>query len=542
MSRLFRRIPAAALVLVLALLACGRAAVSNPWTQHHVLRFAIDAEPRTLSPLQSTSSGELQLERLLFDVLLAYDEHGRLVPDLAERVPSIANGDISADGTRLTYHLRHDVRWHDGARFSSADVRFTYDAIMNPGNTVFSRAGIDQVRRVLTPDPYTVVFLLKRPYAPALDVLFADGVWPYGILPEHILRGRATLDDAALFRAGAIGTGPFVLDRWRSGDRIELRRNGAYFRGRPRLERIVVRFIPDPQTRAVMLRRHEIDWYSDVPPNLFDQVKRLPGVKTLLNPQNRFLALNLNVTRPQLQNREVRRAIALALDKNALVRAYSFGTARPAVGDIPQGMWAYPRSLRLAPHDIRAAQALLRNAGWQPGSDGVYALRGRRLTLQLAYIAQDPVQANVALGIQAQLRAAGIDIELRAYPSALYYATANAHGLMRSRRFDLAFSSWTGGGDPDDSALFSCAYVPPAGANYAGYCSRAMDAAQTEALRTFNRLARKRAYARIEALLLTDVPVIALWWPRGAHAYNSDFSGFAPALLCDVWNAEQWDI
>jgi peptide/nickel transport system substrate-binding protein len=540
MNRFLRRVLAAALAL--AFLACGRALASNPWTEHHVLRFAIGLDPRNLSPLQATSSDELQLERLLFDVLLTYDDHGRLIPDLAERVPSVANGDISRDGTTLTYHLRRDVRWHDGARFTSSDVRFTFDAIMNPRNTVFSRDGMDQVRRVQTPDPYTVVFSLKRPFAPALDVLFADGAWPYGILPEHLLRGRATLDDARFFTTRPIGTGPFKLDRWLRGDRIELRRNDAYFRGRPRLERIVVRIVPDPQTRMIMLRRHEIDWYSDLPPNLFSESALLPGVRTLLNPQNRFLALNLNVTRPPLENRDVRRAIALALDKDALVRTYSFGTARAAVGDIPQEMWAYPRALRPTPYDVAASRALLRKAGWRLGSDGIFTSRSRRLSIQLAYIAQDPVQANLALGIQAQLRAAGVEVEPRAYPSAAYYAAADASGLMRSRRFDLAFSSWTGGGDPDDSSLFACAYVPPAGANYSGYCSSAMDAAQAEAVRSFDRRARKRAYARIEALLLADVPVIALWWPRGTHAYNSDFTGFAPALLSDVWNAERWDI
>jgi peptide/nickel transport system substrate-binding protein len=540
MKGLSRR--AGAAVAAMAALLIGTRGAANPWTERHTLRLAIGVDPRTLSPLQATSAFELLTERLIFDVLLTYDEHGRLVPDLAERVPTVANGDISADGKRITYHLRRDVRWHDGAPFTSADVRFTYEAIVDRRNTAFSREGFDRVERVRTPNAYTVVFRLKAAYPPALDVLFADGAWSYGILPEHLLRGLKTLDDARFFTERPIGTGPFQLVRWLRGDRIELRRNDRYFRGPPRLARIVVKVAPDPNTRLIMLRNHEIDWYPDIPPNLFAQAASLRGTRTLLNPQNRFLALNLNLARWPLSERATRRAIALAVDKAELVRAYSFGTARPAVADLPPESWAYPRSLRATPHDPPQARALLERAGWRAERDGILARNGRRLSLQLAYVAQDTIQAGLALEVQHELRRIGVEIELRPYPREVYYAPASAHGLVRGGRFDLAFSSWASGGDPDDSALFGCKYAPPAGPNYGHYCSRAMDDAQAAALRTFDRAARSRAYARVEALLLADVPLIVLWWPSGTHAYNSDFTGFAPALLCDTWNAYRWDI
>ncbi len=171
---------------------------------------------------------EASIARLTTDILISADPHGNLVPRLARQVPTRANGGISADGLTIVYHLRAGVLWQDGAPFTSRDVRFTYDAIMNPNNDVISRHGYDIVSRVETPGPLTVVFHLKQPFAPFVSVVFGESDSPYAILPEHLLAKYPNLNNVRSTRHPS-APGPFKFVRWLRGDRIEFVRNGHYF-------------------------------------------------------------------------------------------------------------------------------------------------------------------------------------------------------------------------------------------------------------------------------------------------------------------------
>jgi peptide/nickel transport system substrate-binding protein len=221
---------ALAVALVAAASSGGTSAPADPT----VLRIGMTSEPNSLSPLFALSDYEELVDRLIFDVLVGLDANGELVPRLARAVPSLANGGIAKDGRTITYHLRRNVRWHDGEPFTSRDVAFSFAAIMNPANNVSNRRGYDQIAKVETPDPYTVVFRLKRPYAPALTTLFSDGA-PNPILPEHLL-GRAANLNRSPFNGAPIGTGPYKFLRWDHGQSIELVANDAYYLGKPKLE------------------------------------------------------------------------------------------------------------------------------------------------------------------------------------------------------------------------------------------------------------------------------------------------------------------
>lgn len=148
---------------------------------------------------------------LIYSYLTTYDERGDIVGDLARTVPSPANGGISADGRSLTFHLRHDARWQDGTPVTSRDVAFTYHAVMNPANNVPDRYGYDVVSAVETPDPYTFVIRLKRPFSPIIS-LFFGGDSNYPILPEHLLAKYPTIN-ALAFNASPVGSGPYRFAR-----------------------------------------------------------------------------------------------------------------------------------------------------------------------------------------------------------------------------------------------------------------------------------------------------------------------------------------
>ena len=163
--------------------ASGAGAPANGGT----LRVALWAEPTSLNPLLATNTAENFVASLAFDLLVTIDDKGNEVPDLAAVVPTPQNGGISKDGRTITYHLRRNVKWQDGAPFTSADVKFSWQAVMNPNNNVVERRGYDQVKSVDTPDPYTVVFHLKAPFAPFVDTVFGESDDPFRVVPKHIL-------------------------------------------------------------------------------------------------------------------------------------------------------------------------------------------------------------------------------------------------------------------------------------------------------------------------------------------------------------------
>jgi peptide/nickel transport system substrate-binding protein len=536
-----RTIAAIASVL-LALAACTHPTESSgqrhSWTQPHVLRMAIAFDPRSLSPLLATSVYELDVERMLFDALVTYDAQGRSVPDLATRVPSLANGDVAADGRRVTFHLRHGVRWQDGFPLTSADVAFTTRAILNPNNTATFRGGFDRIASVETPDPYTITFRFARPYPPAAVQIFGDDVWAYGVLPKHLLDRYRSLDNVEFFAKRPVGSGPFEVESWRRGDRMVLVPNPNYFQGKPKLSKIVVYFVPNPQTELVMLREHAIDWYPTVPAQDVASAKAIAGVRVLMKPENRFVSIDFNVTRPPLDDRTVRRALALALDRATITSTLTRGTGREAVADLAPIVWAYPRGLAPLPYAPAEAAKLLDAAGWVMGPGGVRRKDGRRLELQLAY-AKSLDYADLAAEVEQQLSSLGVAVELRGYSREVLYTQ---EGILQRGAFDMSVDSWESGLDPDNSFLFACGQAPPAGQNYGRYCSAEMDALQNVAMTVVDPKVRSRAYFGIERLLLADAPEAFVWWPSDPHAVNDDFAHFTPNPVVDTWNAYEWDI
>ncbi len=532
---LMQRSAFAALALALAFSIGPRAVAADP----PALRLGMTTEPGSLSPLFALDDYTNLVDRLAFDVLLTIDQDGRtLVPRLAQTVPSLRNGGISRDGLTLTYHLRRNVKWHDGVPFTSKDVAFSYRAIMNPANNVPNRHGYDQIASVATPDRYTVVFHMKRPYAPALTTLFADNE-PSPILPEHLLGKYADLNQVD-FNQHPIGTGPFKVLRWTHGQSIELEANDDYYLGRPKLRHVSVRFVPDENTAVNQLRTHELDVFAEMSVNAYGQAKSVPGVTVALTNLHGASNVLINTTRPELRDVRVRRAIAAALDKAAITKNFAYGAGAVASEDLPAFMWAYDPGARSPAYDPSAARALLRSAGWNPGPSGIVTKGGRPLSLTFAYAQNNIAARLIAIQIQSYLHAVGIDAQLKGYTTQLMFGAYAAGGVYQAGHFDLAWYTMTLGADPDSSGRFTCGAIPPHGQNYSRYCNPEMDAAQAAGLTTFDRALRKRAYARSQQLLARDVPVVFVYWPRNIAAYDSRLHGFAPNPVVPTWNAHEW--
>ncbi len=542
-----------ALACALALGACSKASddTSAPTAgsadaARGELRVAIQRAPNTLNPLLSANTTEGFINRLTFDTLVSVNGKGTAtVPILATVVPTTANGGISPNGLTITYHLHRGVRWQDGVPFTSKDVKFSWQAMMNDANNVNERVGYEDVASVDTPDALTVVFHLKHPFAPFVNTVFGESDNPDCIVPEHLL-GKYPDINKIPFNNAPIGTGPFRVVRWVRGDHIDLVANDDYFRGKPKLAKITIREIPDENTSVNALRAHDIDWVFELSPEFYHQVQGIPGITILLNSQPQTLSMLMNMSRPLLSDVRVRQAIAYAIDKQSLVDKNTGGTAQVATADQPPFQWSYTSNVTRYPTSVSKSRALLASAGFAPGPDGIMRRAGQPLSLELSYNVENKTRALVAVQIQSMLKAAGIDAQIKTYPANMLFATYGQGGVLTNGRFDLNVSGWIAGQDPDDHSEFACDQIPrpshPDGVNYSRYCNPEMDAAQAKALSSYDQSVRKPAYVKIQQLLTRDLPVLYIWYPRQIQPFTPNFKGFTPNPVNESWNAYEWSI
>jgi peptide/nickel transport system substrate-binding protein len=509
-------------------------AARHAYTIPDTLRIGTGLVPRTLNPILGTQTIDSSISRLFSDVLVTVDSHGKFVPDLASEVPSTSNGGISADGLTIRYKLRSGVKWQDGKLFTSDDVKFTFAAIMNPNNDIISRHGYDIVKAVETPDAHTVVFRLKSRFAPFVATVFGDSDSPYGILPAHLLAKEPNINNVP-YNSLPIGTGPFKVVRWERGNQIEFARFDDYFLGKPKLKSIIMKLIPDENTEITQLQTHEIDWFFEVSVNAYKELRGMPPTDTriVLTPFNGYEALMFNNAKGPTKDLRIRQAITYALDKNVLVRSLTFGAADVATQDLPSFLWAYPASLAKTPYDPARAKRLLAAAGYSPT---------HRLGLDLYFEQSAAINKALSVQIQSTLAPYGVDVRVHPQLSSLIYGGYGANGTLSRGRYDIALYTWIAGIDPDNSAQFSCANIPPGGYDQSYFCNREMDAAQRVALSSYAQPERKAAYARIEHSLERNVPLDFFWWPKQIQAISPDLHGFDPNPVVETWNAWQWSI
>jgi peptide/nickel transport system substrate-binding protein len=473
------------------------------------LRIALASSPNTLNPLLGTQVIESFIASIVLDGLVIATPNGTIAPLLAQTVPTQANGGISRDGRTIVYKLRRGVKWHDGVPFTSRDVAFTQRAAVDPANNVTVRDPYRYVERLDTPDDYTVVVHLRQPYAPFVAEWFPSRT--LAILPAHLLARYRELNDVP-FDAAPVGTGPFVFERWERGREIVFRANDVYYLGKPKLRRIVVQLMADENSRTVALESGESDWSFIAAPTSARLVAGRRDVVTRLLAANAYFGIIVQTRRPPLDDVRVRRALAFALDRVTMDAKISGDFVIPASSDIGPYDWAYDPAIRPLPYDPAESRAAFASAGWKPGADGLLQHNGKPLALILAFGAGNTAANAYAVQIQAMLRAAGVDVELKPTQANILFAPLAEHGLLTSGNFDLALAGFFNFADPNDRRSFACSSIPPDGFNDNRWCDAEYDRVTNDALLHVDRATRKRDYARASQILVEREPEIFLYW------------------------------
>jgi peptide/nickel transport system substrate-binding protein len=502
--------------VICAVLLCGCGARAG---SGGVLRIADLVDPPSLDPLLAHDQMTIGYDLLISQTLIGIDASNHLVPVLVTRIPTRANGDISSDGTRITYHLRRGIRFADGAPLTSADVAFTYRAIMDPHNNVLSVDAYERIASLQTPDPYTVAIRLKAPWNAAVTRLFAQSDFAFGILPAHAFANTRLL--RAAWEQHPFGTGPFRVVEWRRGDRIVLEPN-PYFRPKPLLRRLVLRIIPNAESAFNALRAGDVD-VAPIYPDMLARARALRGITVVRTPENATFWLSLQTTHAPAEDLRVRQAMAYALDPNTIADVYQHAYPQAAAFLPPVLAW-HDAGITPYAHDLSKARALL---------------AGKTLDALLVTASEAQLDNRIATVVQQQLGQAGIRVSIKQFQTALFNAP---EGPIRNARFTISFDGWIGGADPEQSVVFLCAQANPDGDNISRYCNPKFEALYRDQERTSSQTQRKRDFMAMQRLIHDDVPVIPLYYETYYDGVSGRVHGFARNMLRYPVSPELWSV
>lgn len=528
---------AAAALCALLCLTVGCAKREPTGNESNALTIALPQEPVALNPLLLEGPIAYAISELLYSYLTNYDSNGNMVPDIALQVPTPENGGVSRDGKRITFHLRRGVRWQDGAPLTSRDVVFTYRAIMSPANALPERFGYDKIASISAPDPYTVVITLKSAFSPIVP-LFFGGDSNYPILPAHVLAQYPSINKVA-FNQSPIGSGPYVLTAWKHGERLELQANPRYYRGKPAVSRLNLPFIHDPSTTVNELMTREIDAAFSLDASRIALLRTLPAHRIVVTPIPYFYAVAFNMTDPLLRNANVRRALAMAIDRGTIVRKVSHGVYDPGTGLRGLFTWAFDPNADTLKYDPKGAAQLLDSEGWTLGRDGVRRKNAKPLQLQLAFPAGSEITAQLATAIAAAESALGVDVTLKRYTREVYLAN---DGPVLQGRFQMQLYDYHSNYDPDASWLLGCDQRSPTGFNVARYCNTAVDASLARASAVFDRSARRAAYASVQRRISDDLPYFFLAQASEIDVIPSRLVHYEQPLLSPFNSVANWSL
>jgi peptide/nickel transport system substrate-binding protein len=518
----------------------GSSGGRHPWTHPgHLIIGTAGEEPDGLNEMFAHTDATDQLANLLYEPLFRYAPNGDFIPAAATEVPSTDNGGISKDGKTITVHFRKGMTWSDGAPYDARDLVFTWHAVLNPANNVKLRLGWDDISRIdLSPDHLTATLHLKQVYSGLLGI-FAFGGAAYPPLPAHVLEKLPDINHAP-FNTKPVSSGPFLLRQWNHGSSLELDANPKYWRGKPGLDSITYKIVPNADTLFNELKTHEVDVYESIPESQIPQLSGITGYTITKQLLANYRRLEFNTSKPALSDVRVRKAVAMGIDWDRMNQTIYHGYNVRAVSDVLPSSWAAPKGIKNYPYDVSAAKKLLDDAGWKPGPDGVRAKNGTALAFSVSTTPSKPANVQAEVQMQQQLKDLGIKLEIKNYPTSLLFAR---EGPIYTGKFDSSFTINTNGPDPDNEGLWSGKFIPPHGANTSWLNDPVLTRDSHAALLTFDRTKRKAYYQEMAERIHELVPVVYLYWQNSFTAVNSDMKNWKPAsYISNYWNCWEWTI
>ncbi len=528
------------------------------------ITFALYQEPETLNPYIATQAASGEVEAFVVEGLLGYDDKGEYSPRLASEVPTPQNGGVSADGKTITYHLKEGLKWSDGQPVTCEDVKFTWQAIMDPKSGAVNTTGYRDIQTVECPSATTVVVRYKTFYAPYLSLFSA-------IMPKHATGNPADMTRWAYNRK-LVGTGPFVMWEWVSGDHITLIRNRFYRdQAKPFLNGIIIRITPSREVGVQLIKMGEVDIVWDlVEPNV-PELRSISGVKISAAPWPAAERLVLNLTDPAidavppedvakhphpiLADARVREAMELGINKKEINDKLLFGLATLGTNELHIG-WAKCQT-RVSEYDPARAKQLLDQAGWKVGPDSIrvaqgarYAKDRTRLRLKFQTTTGNKLREQVQQLLIDYMKQIGIEFFIENVPSPVLFGSWASGAFRKHGHFDVIMYAPNPEPDPHSQVegYFASWNIPTAansgaGFNFARWSNPVADENIRRAGSSPDLATRKNAYCVVMGEIVKDRPHIYLYGRSTFSAYRERLQGWVTNVWDNLgWNAQDWSL
>ena len=494
----------------------------------------------TLLPGLASDSASQGIIDLVYNSLIKINKNIEIVGDLAE------SWDVSDDGLTWTFHLRKGVKWHDGQPFTSRDVLFTYQVMVDPKTPTAYAEQFKQVEKAEAPDDYTFVVKYKKAFARALIT------WGMNILPAHLLEGHdITTSELA---QKPVGTGPYKFKTWEHGQRIVLEANPDYFEGRPYIQENITRIIPDSATMFLELQSGGLDMMNLTPTQYVRQTDT-PEFAENFNKYKylsfSYTYLGFNLLDPKFKDKRVRQAIAYAINKDEIIEGVLLGLGKKANGPYKPGMWAYDENVTPYPYDPEKARTLLAEAGWKPLDnqedscflsscsekklDTTVYKDGQPFEFTIITNQGNENRKQTGLILQQRLKDVGINVKVQTIEWAAFLKE-----FLDKKKFEAVVMGWTIPLDPDLYNVWNSSKTREGELNFISFKNQEVDRLIDEGRFTFDREVRKKAYDRIQEIFKDEVPYVFLYYPDALPIVASRIKGIEPAPAGIGYNFIKW--
>lgn len=462
-----------------------------------VLTVGLGTEPTSLDPQKTADLVTAMVQRQMYNYLFTYDKNMKLIPELAQSYK------LSSDKKTWTISLRKGIKFHNGEKFTAASVKFTFDRILDPATKAYRAATFKMIKSINIIDDYTVALTTDEPFIPMIRQLT---YYPLAILSPTALKKYG--ED---YGHNPVGTGPFKFVQWTPADRIVLERNDSYWETKPKIRRIVLRFIREDAARTMLLETGEADFITQVPPREAQRLKGNKNIEPVLTDTHyTAYVLIINCQEPPYDNVKVRKALNYAINKKALVDSVLLGSAKVYDSPLSPAGWGYHKT-GAYPYDPEKARQLLAEAGYT---------KDKKIKTELwSSVGRFALDTEIAEAIQAQLVDVSIEVELIKKPD---YA-AFLFGLRKGQnRLGTTYSGpATGDGD---MALYLL-YHSKEDLNFMDYKNSEVDSLLEKARMTDDSKLRAEQYAKALELIFDDAPVIWLYYPKTIYGQRKNVKG-----------------
>ncbi len=482
-------------------------------------------EPSNLIPYLASDSASQEVAALLYTAPLEYDKDWNIVKLAAE------SWEVEEDGTFMRFKLREGLKWQDGAPLTADDVTFTYKLMVNPSTPTAYAADFLNIAEYKQTGPLSFEVRYDAPYARSAIT------WMHPILPKHILEGQNIASTP--FARNPVGAGPFKLKSWETGSRVVLEANDLYFKGRPYIDEVVYRIIPDLTTIFLEAKAGKIDFLGLTPQQYLRQTSGPDWDKNwkkykYLAPGYTFLGFNL--TSPLFADERVRQALSYAVNRESVIKGALMGMGEPTIGPYKPGTWVYNTAITPYAYDPERAKALLAEAGWTPGEDGVLVNSdGRRFSFTILVNQGNEERVKVATIIQREFQAVGVECSIRTVEWAAFLKE-----FVNKGNYDALILAWNILDDPDIFDVWHSSAISENGLNFVHYANSEVDALLEKARITVDRAERKVLYDRFQEILHKEQPYLFLYVPYSLPMVQARFRGIEPAPAGITYNFDRW--